>query len=300
MKKLAKKDIEEKRISLMKEAMKKRIRNMINESRHKNISNVEQVMKFKGRKPKSVKARINQIYQLINAYGINSKLYSDDYWAAKDDYRKAIESLGAKFYCWCDNGGYTDYDSSDNMPRSKKYNIEITFEDGMKINGYMKFMAAGTIEDPFKRYDTCIVLEPTSRHELTSEGINNVVSKTIKHYLKEDEDEIGGFGRYENDYKDDNFSPSDMPNDMLADYCLNNDFLYIYKTLRGWKVLNANSSEIQKDIVKDIYSCAYIEPTHEMDIFLESDSDLFNNNEHVTVFKLNGTKDGDYYIVYQE
>lgn len=154
---------------LMKEEMKNRIKNRITESRPQNIANVEQVMKFKGRRPTSVKARINQIYKIVKAYGIDSKLYSDEYWQAKDDYRKAIESLGCEFDYWCENGGYTDYDEYDHMPRSKKYEVQITFEDGMEISGYMKFMAAGTVEDPFKRYDTCIILWPTEKHQLDVE-----------------------------------------------------------------------------------------------------------------------------------
>lgn len=154
---------------LMKEEMKKRIAKRISESRPQNIANVEQVMKFKGRRPKSVRARINQIYKIVKKYGIDNKLYSDDYWAAIDDYSKAIESLGCKFSYWCEDGGYCDYDDYDHMSHSKKYEVEITFEDGMTICGYMKFMAAGTIKDPFKSYDTCLVLEPTIKHELENE-----------------------------------------------------------------------------------------------------------------------------------
>lgn len=46
------------------------------------------------------------------------------------------------------------------MPRSKEYKVRITFEDGDVIGGYMKFMAAGSVKDPFDRYDTCMVLWP--------------------------------------------------------------------------------------------------------------------------------------------
>lgn len=307
-----KQDIEKQRVALMKESMKERIRKRIYESRPQNIANVEQVMKFKGRRPKSIRARINQIYKIIKAYGIDNKLYTDDHWQAKDDYSKAIESLGCEFNYWCENGGYCDYDNDDHMPRSKKYEVEITFEDGMTIGGYMKFMAAGTIENPFKRYDTCIVLDPSVKHELTTESIQNTVAKTIKNYLNEeegdeyviddmgDDEEIDDFERYQQDYSDDGFDPNDITEDELSQYCLDNDFLYIYNSFGRWKIHNANASEIQEDIVNDINSCAYVEPTHEMDSYIEYRDDLFASSNHIVVFKLKGTKDGDYYIIWQD
>ena len=164
----------------MKEDMKRRITKMVNESRPKNIANVEDVDKFIGRRPKTMKARINQIYRIVKNYGIDSRVYHDDHWQAKDDYYKAITSLGCEFEmrpcadsnrlddwdCITSDGGYTDYDPEDHMPRSKQYAVKIMFDDGMNIGGYIKFMAAGSVEDPFSAYDTCMILWPKNNRNL--------------------------------------------------------------------------------------------------------------------------------------
>lgn len=167
----------------LKEEFKKRLRSQLSESMPKNPMNVGErgFDKFVGRRPKSIKARINQIYKIVKKYGIDSRRYSDDHWQAIEDYYKAITSLG------CDvelkpcghmshadsmesDGGYCDYDENDGMPRSKQYAIKIIFDDGMNIDGYIKCMACGTMEDPFSRYDTCMVLWPKSNSIL--EGLN--------------------------------------------------------------------------------------------------------------------------------
>ena len=164
----------------MKEDMKRRITKMVNESRPKNLANVDDVDKFIGRKPTTMKTRINQIYRIVKNYGIDSRVYHDDHWQAKDDYYKAITSLGCEFEmrpcadsnrlddwdCITSDGGYTDYDPEDHMPRSKQYAVKIMFNDGMNIGGYIKFMAAGSVEDPFSAYDTCMILWPKNNRKL--------------------------------------------------------------------------------------------------------------------------------------
>lgn len=109
---------------------------------------------------KTTRLKIDKIYRALKRSGISNKVYNDDHWQAKFDYGDVIESLGGEFSYWCENGGYTDRDKNDGMPRSKEYKVRITFEDGDVIGGYMKFMAAGSVEDPFDRYDTCMVLWP--------------------------------------------------------------------------------------------------------------------------------------------
>lgn len=161
----------------MKEDMKRRIAEMVNESRPKNLANVDDIDKFIGRRPTTMKARINQIYRIVKKYGIDSRLYSDGHWQAIEDYYRAITSLGydVELKPCADvrhadslesDGGYTDYDENDHMPRSKQYYIKITSDDGMAIDGYIKCMAAGTVEDPFSRYDTCMVLWPKNNRNL--------------------------------------------------------------------------------------------------------------------------------------
>jgi hypothetical protein len=168
----------------LKEELKERLRGKINESMPKNLANHDEVDKFMGRKPKSIKARINQVYRIVKKYGIDSKVYHDENWQAISDYYRAITSLG----CEVDmkpcghlenadsiesDGGYCDYDQYDGMPRSKQYAIKIMFEDGMNIDGYIKCMAAGTMADPFSAYDTCIVLWPKSNRVLENREMRN-------------------------------------------------------------------------------------------------------------------------------
>lgn len=176
----------------MKEDFKREIKSMLSESMPKNLAKHDEVDKFMGRRPKTMKARINQIYRIVKKYGIDSKLYNDDHWQAKDDYYRAISSLGCDFSMrpcgdssklddWDDitsDGGYTDY-GEDGMPRSKQYAVKIMYDDGMNIGGYIKFMAAGTVEDPFKAYDTCMILWPKNNRTLKGEGM---VQDSIEEY----------------------------------------------------------------------------------------------------------------------
>lgn len=168
----------------LKEELKERLKAKINESMPKNLANHDEVDKFIGRKPKSIKARINQVYRIVKKYGIDSKVYHDENWQAISDYYRAISSLGCEVEmkpCASlsnadsmeSDGGYTDYDPYDNMPRSKQYAIKIMFEDGMNIDGYIKCMAAGTVSDPFSRYDTCIVLWPKNNRVLEDKEMRN-------------------------------------------------------------------------------------------------------------------------------
>ena len=183
----------------LKEELKKRLRDKINESRPKNLANTEDVEKFMGRRPKTIKARINQIYRIVKKYGIDSRKYNDESWQAIDDYYRAITSLGCEVElkpCGHLNnadsmesdGGYCDYDPYDHMPRSKQYAIRIMFEDGMTIDGYIKCMAAGTVNDPFASYDTCMVLWPKQNNVLENKNMSKQMRLTeaeLKQVVKE-------------------------------------------------------------------------------------------------------------------
>lgn len=183
----------------LKEELKKRLRDRINESRPKNLANTEDVEKFMGRRPKTIKARINQIYRIVKRYGIDSKLYHDDHWQAKDDYYRAITSLGCDFEMrpcgnsnnldnWDDitsDGGYCDY-AEDGMPRSKQYAVKIMYDDGMNIGGYIKFMAAGRVDDPFSSYDTCMILWPKNNRMLENKNMEYKLTESeVKELVRE-------------------------------------------------------------------------------------------------------------------
>ena len=214
----------------LKEELKKRLRDRINESRPKNLANIEDVEKFMGRRPKTVKARINQIYRIVKKYGIDSRKYNDESWQAIDDYYRAITSLGCEVElkpCGHLNnadsmesdGGYCDYDPYDHMPRSKQYAIRIMFEDGMTIDGYIKCMAAGTVSDPFASYDTCMVLWPKSNKVLEVKNMSKQVRLTeaeLKQIIKETATKI--LTETPLNYDIDNFSgrwSKNMPDDYI-------------------------------------------------------------------------------------
>ena len=214
----------------LKEELKKRLRDRINESRPKNLANIEDVEKFMGRRPKTVKARINQIYRIVKKYGIDSRKYKDESWQAIDDYYRAITSLGCEVElkpCGHLNnadsmesdGGYCDYDPYDHMPRSKQYAIRIMFEDGMTIDGYIKCMAAGTVSDPFASYDTCMVLWPKSNKVLEAKNMSKQVRLTeaeLKQIIKETATKI--LTETPLNYDIDNFSgrwSKNMPDDYI-------------------------------------------------------------------------------------
>lgn len=202
----------------LKEELKKRLRDKINESRPKNLANTEDVEKFMGRRPKTIKARINQIYRIVKKYGIDSRKYHDESWQAIDDYYRAITSLGCEVElkpCGHLNnadsmesdGGYCDYDPYDHMPRSKQYAIKIMFDDGMNIEGYIKCMAAGTVEDPFASYDTCMVLWPKQNNVLEAKNMSKQMRLTeaeLKQVVKEAAMKI--LSETTLDYDIDNFS----------------------------------------------------------------------------------------------
>lgn len=149
----------------------------------KKISVDEEVMKSF---PKTVKSRINQLYKATEHFVKNS--YTDENWEALRDYDKAVESVGAEMSCWCKDGGYCDKDEQ-GMPHSKQYEIEIEYPDGVVLSGYIKMMAAGTTDDLFSRYDTCmIVWKSTNREEmlneeLTKTEVDKIVDKSISDFL---------------------------------------------------------------------------------------------------------------------
>lgn len=141
---------------------------------------------FKGRKPKTPKARINQIYSLVQKYGLSSKRYKDDHWQATDDYDRLLRSLGYDVDWSVENGGYGDYSEFTGRDMSKTYNIVLTAEDGMQIEGYIKMCAAGSNEDPFDTYDTCMILWNKPKRRYDESKINEVTNCVIRNILNED------------------------------------------------------------------------------------------------------------------
>ena len=139
-------------------------------------------------------------------------------------------------------------------------------------------------------------LMENSIRRILKEGILN----DIDTYNDEDEQELEPFEEYEKDYPNGDFDVSDMTPEKLAKWCQNvGDFLYVYEGLRGLSIMCANVDNIVASIVSDLYNCRGIEPTHEVDYLFYSREREFIYN-YVCIFKVIGTPDGDYYVVYQE
>jgi len=168
----------------LKEELKERLRGKINEAMYKRIDNPSKKSRSN---VTTLKTRINHIYNAVKEHGLDSRLYHDEVWQAIDFYHKVItDKFGGEVEVNTkpcadlshadsieSDGGYCDYDPYDHMPRSKQYAIEINFPDGMKVSGYIKCMAAGTVQDPFSRYDTCIVLWPKNNRVLENREMRN-------------------------------------------------------------------------------------------------------------------------------
>lgn len=168
----------------LKEELKERLRSKINEAMYKRIDNPSKKSRSN---VTTLKTRINHIYDAVKEHGLDSRLYHDEAWQAIDFYHKVItDKFGGEVEVNTkpcadlshadsieSDGGYCDYDPYDHMPRSKQYAIEINFLDGMKVSGYIKCMAAGTVQDPFSSYDTCIVLWPKNNRVLENREMRN-------------------------------------------------------------------------------------------------------------------------------
>ena len=141
--------------------------------------------------PSTVKARINQLYKAVNRHVKNS--YNDEYCGVLRDYDEAVKEVGGNLTYWCKDGGYTDR-AEDGFPRSKQYEMEVEYPDGVILSGYIKMMAAGTMEDPFSRYDTCMVVwkkinmdesiaRKVLKEDLTKREVEQMVDKAISDLL---------------------------------------------------------------------------------------------------------------------
>ena len=146
------------------------------------------------------------------------------------------------------------------------------------------------------RSDFLAKLMENSIRRILQEGILDDMDT----YNGEEAQELEPFEEYEKGYPNSNFDVSDMTPEELAKWCQKiGDFLYVYKGPRGLSIMTANTDRVVTSIVSDLYNCRNIEPTHEVDYLFYSREREFIY-DYVCIFKVIGTPDGDYYVVYQE
>ena len=105
--------------------------------------------------------------------------------------------------------------------------------------------------------------------------LKNIISEAIENYFGEEE----------------------VDRNALADFCLNNDFLFIANggaIFGGMKVRVANTTNIQQIIASEVLRAERLEITHEADNFLENRY-ISENAEVVKVI----LPDEEYYIVWE-
>lgn len=125
----------------------------LNESQHKDL--VKKLIKNPVLSESSKKMK-NRIYKSIYRSGLTSKLYHDDHWGGVKSLIELISTVegvtdvnfGAK------DGGYRKNNEGTEW---KEYMVEITTIDG-KLEGMLTAHAAGSVQDPFDRYDITLVI----------------------------------------------------------------------------------------------------------------------------------------------
>ena len=131
--------------------------------------------------------------------------------------------------------------------------------------------------------------------------LDEIIINTIKAVIREKIENMTPFEEYQQNYPNDDFDVSGMSQYDLGDWCENNgDFLYIYDGLKGLSIMSANTDDVIDDIVSDLYNCNGIEATHEVDYLFGGRKERYFDNYYICIFKLKGTKDGDYYVVYTQ
>lgn len=96
---------------------------------------------------------MNIIYKITNPY--TKRLYHDESWQGVRDICNEIRNTGADVNIYPENGGY--HQSKDGMSFWKEYKVEIEY-NGVIVNGVLNCHAAGSVQDPFDRYDMTLVL----------------------------------------------------------------------------------------------------------------------------------------------
>lgn len=101
---------------------------------------------------KTRKAALGKIYRTTAT--LTGKLYYDTYWKGVNDIIDALLTEVDEVTTWCENGGYRN--NADGT-QWKEYKMEIVCGK-FTFNAVLNCHAAGSMEDPFDRYDMSLVI----------------------------------------------------------------------------------------------------------------------------------------------
>lgn len=101
----------------------------------------------------------NRLYKALRP--INGKYYSDENWQAIQDFKQIVNGVieePLRLDVFAFDGGYRT--SKDGYTHWKEYDFEIYDSSTNKhvVDGKITCSAAGTVEDPFSRYDVTITM----------------------------------------------------------------------------------------------------------------------------------------------
>ena len=122
---------------------------LLQEANYRKVDNIDTFGKNKGRRPTGKDKRVERIKSMVKKYGLSSKIHHNDISDTIEKYEKVITWLGCEFSC---------HEKETTNDRLREFDVQITYEDGMTINGYIRVEAQGDEENPFKEYTTSLLL----------------------------------------------------------------------------------------------------------------------------------------------
>ena len=96
---------------------------------------------------------MNVVYKATQQ--LTSRLYNDEHWQGVNDIRNVLGELGIDADIYPIDGGYRQNSAGDAF--WKEYQVQLQYE-GVVINGILNCHAAGSVDDPFDRYDMTLQL----------------------------------------------------------------------------------------------------------------------------------------------
>lgn len=118
----------------------------------------------------------NNIYKLVNNFRDENgnSIFKDDDWRYAHQIVNAIRNVPNVNDINCGAGIYYNYNSTTDLPY-RDYKLTV-FTDFGTLGGYLRCSAAGSVDDPFKRYDVTVSVYPTK--EEAFEGKRIIITRS--------------------------------------------------------------------------------------------------------------------------